>query len=338
MATMNKVAIIGLGLVGNSMGLGLKKAYSGGQTMRVVGFDPDRAREEAASRRFGSVDEIAPNLESAVRGATLVIIATPVSAVREVLAAIGPMLDEGATVTDTHSSKEQIMAWAGELLPPHVSFVGGHPFSRSVDLDTATDDLLPQADLFRNAPYAIMPRPNSSDEAFSRVITLAEALGAKPLFIDEREHDSFLAAVAQLPVLAGAALLRITTGSPAWSDMSSFARDRFESATEPVSGDMRGMADALLSNHQSLVRWLDQYLIALHEMRGLLASNDHKALTSTLTNLQDAHDTWLNGEAGAADDDKLRAELREAINEARPGRSMMGSYLSERLFRKKERR
>jgi prephenate dehydrogenase len=335
---MNKTAIIGLGLVGNSIGLGLKRAYPGGQVMRVVGFDPDRHREEAALRRFSSVDEIAPNLESAVRGAQFVIISTPISAVQEVLAAIGPMLDEGATVTDTHSAKEQVMAWAGELLPTHVSFVGGHPFSRAVDLDTATDDMLPQADLFRNAPYAIMPRPNSSDQAFGRVVALAEALGAKPLFIDEREHDSFLAAVTQLPVLASAALLRITTAGPTWTDMSSFAQDRFESATEPLSGDMQSLTDSLMSNQRLLVQWLDQYTSALLEIRDLLASNNYKALAATLTSLQTAHEKWLENESGGGDEDKLRAELRQALDDARPGRNLMGSYLSDRLFRKKEKR
>lgn len=335
---MNKTTIIGLGLVGNSIGMGLKKAFPGGQTLRITGFDPDRFREDAALRRYSSIDEVASSLESAVKGAQLVIISTPIGAVREVLVAIGPMLDEGATVTDTLFAKEHVMAMAGEILPIHISFVGGHPFSRSVDLDTATDDVLPQSDLFRGAPYAIMPSANSSDQSFNRVIALAESLGARPLFIDEREHDSFLAAVGQLPVLASAALLRITTGSPTWKDMSSFAHDHFESATEPLSGDMHGLADAFLSNQQPLLRWLDQYISSLYEMRDILVSNDAKMFKETLTELQNSHDTWLEGDSSGNDDDKIRAELRESINEARPGRGMMGNYLADRLFRKKEKR
>src|SRR5437588_8014503 len=126
---MNKITIIGLGLVGNSMGMGLKKSFASGgsQATKIVGFDPDRTREEAALRKHLSVDEIAPDLESAVRGAQLVVIATPASAVREVLSAVGSFLDPGATVTDTLSTKEQVIAWAGELLNEQVNFVGGHP-------------------------------------------------------------------------------------------------------------------------------------------------------------------------------------------------------------------
>src|SRR5438105_960231 len=110
---MTKITIIGLGLVGNSIGLGLQKAFAGstgegtsGPSGQIVGFDPHRSREEAALRKQLSVSAIAPNLEQAVRGAQLVIICTPFSGAREVLEAIGPFLDEGATVTDTLSLKE----------------------------------------------------------------------------------------------------------------------------------------------------------------------------------------------------------------------------------------
>src|SRR6476660_7876979 len=108
----NKITIIGLGLVGNSIGMGLKKSVASGvsQAVHLVGFDPDRTREDYALRKYSSVDEIAPDLETAVRDASLVIIATPASAVREVLEAIDPFLEPGTTVTDTSSTKEQVMA------------------------------------------------------------------------------------------------------------------------------------------------------------------------------------------------------------------------------------
>src|SRR5947208_13728708 len=96
---MNKIAIIGLGLIGKSIGMGVK--HAAGSSVRVVGFDPDSTKEQYALRKYSSVDEIAPNLEHAVRGASLVVISTPMSAAHEVLEAIAPLVDEGATVTDT---------------------------------------------------------------------------------------------------------------------------------------------------------------------------------------------------------------------------------------------
>src|SRR6478672_10958656 len=103
---MEKITIIGLGLVGNSIGMGLKRAAQGTQSFQVVGFDPDRVHEDQAAKRYMSVDSIAPDLETAVRDANLVILSTPASGIREVLAAIDPFLDSSATVTDTLSVKE----------------------------------------------------------------------------------------------------------------------------------------------------------------------------------------------------------------------------------------
>src|SRR5436190_1974646 len=128
---MSKITVIGLGLVGNSIGMGLRRASTAGQPIEVTGFDPDRASEEAALRKHFSVDAIAPDLARAVRDAQLVIISTPISAAREVLAAINPFLSQGAVVTDTLSVKGPVMTWAGELLGSGVSFVGGHPLSKT---------------------------------------------------------------------------------------------------------------------------------------------------------------------------------------------------------------
>jgi prephenate dehydrogenase len=334
---MTKIAIIGLGLIGNSMGMAIKKNAANAQSVQIVGFDPDRKLEELALRQHASVDEIAPDLERAVRGAQIVVIATPPSAVREVLAAIDPFLEEGATVTDALPYKEQVMAWAGELLSPRVSFVGGHPFSRTVDLGTAAHSANPSADLFLGAPYCIMPAPSASNESLSRVIGLAETIGAEPRFLDPREHDSFMAATTHLPVAASAALMRVTTGSPAWSDMSGLAHGDFRSMADPLSADPVLLSDAIHNNRQSLVRWLDAYLIAVQEIRDLLAEDDRDALLTALTELHEAQTNWANPDAPDSPENRQRAELQQAINDSRPSRNLMGTYLTERLFRRRDR-
>lgn len=331
---MNKITIIGLNVIGNSIGMALRRANNGSQ---VVGFDPDRQREDLALRKHLSIDATAPDLQSAVQGAQLVIISTPPSAAREVLATLEPLLDDGTTVTDTLSSKEQVMAWAGELLGSRVSFVGGHPFSQTLDLETASESAAPSADLFKGAPYCIMPSPGAHNHALSQVIQLAEAIGAQPRFMDAREHDSFVAAVSHLPTIASAALLHATTTGPAWLDMSGLAHEQFRNVTEPLSADPTALRDILLSNRAALLRWIDQYLISIQEMRDLLAGDHSEEL---LTELQDAHEaraTWAADEgSGDQAGDKLRAELKQAINDSRPSRNLMGTYLTEQLFRRKE--
>ena len=339
---MNKITIIGLGLIGNSLGMAIRRAAvtpvgdyptPPAQGVRVTGFDPSRERESAALRRYNSVDEIAPNLKAAVQGAQLVIIATPADAVREVMEVIGPFLDQGATVTDTLQAKEQVMLWARELLGEGASFVGGHPMSKSLDLALASDDALPSPDLFAQSPYCILPARGANSEAMNRVIWLAELLGAKPRFIDTLEHDSFVAAASQLPSLAGATLLRITAGSPTWSDMSVFAGEQFDAVTDPLEADAERLTDDLLQNRQALVRWLDQYVLSMHELRDMLATGDRDALLQVL---QRAHEAQASHSNRSERDNELRSELRQAIQETHPVRGLMGSYISDRIFRKKE--
>jgi prephenate dehydrogenase len=332
---MDKIAIIGLGLTGNSIGMALKRNRPG--SVLVTGFDPDSSKEQFALRKYMSVDEIASNLEGAVRGAALVVLATPPSAAGEVLAAIAPYLEEGATVTDTLALKDPVMSEASKVLDKRASFIGGHPFSLTVDLDVAGDDVAPDADIFRGAPWCIMPLPGARNEAFNTVIKLAESMGGKPLFIDPVEHDSFLAAVSHLPVVASAAFLKAVAGSPAWTDMSGLAHGRFRSVSEGVAADTELLAATLMENRTSLVRWVDQYMNALYDLRTMLASEDEEGLEEVLNETHAARLEWVTPEGESVEDADLRAELRQAISDSRPSNALMGSYLTEKIFRKRER-
>ena len=332
---MNKISIIGLGLTGNSIGLGLKQALS--NSVRVTGFDPDHSREQYALRKYSSVDEIAPDLERAVRGTSLVVICTPVSAAAEVLEAIAPFVDADTTVTDTMALKDPVLKIAIEALGPGKSFVGGHPFSLTVDLDVAGDEVAPAADLFASAPWCIMPAPGAANSALNSVINLAETLGAKPLFIDPAEHDSFLAAVSHLPVAVSIAFIKAVAGSPAWTDMSALAHGRFRGVSEGVTYDPQTLADTLSQNRASLLRWIDGYMEALYDVRALLASGDVEALVDSLAEANASRQAWADPGEADAEDSRLRSELRQAIQDSRPSQALMGTYLTERLFRRKER-
>ncbi|HKP54552.1 MAG TPA: prephenate dehydrogenase [Chloroflexia bacterium] len=346
---MNKITIIGLGLVGNSIGMALKRAISpqGSSTTKaeieIVGLDPDRQREADAVRKFGSVDSIADNLAQAVEGAELIIIATPASAAREVMEAIDPYLAEGVVVTDTLSSKEQVMRWAGETLGREVSFIGGHPIIADDNPDDLSDKSTPSADLFRNARWAIIPRPGASNDALNTVIWLAETVGASPLFIDPFEHDSYLAAVSHLPMVAGAALWRLAHSSPSWGDMESFAQSGFKNATESLSAPPEIIAASLAGNRRVLLGWVDRYLLSLQEMRDMLAQGSEleesgDPISATLAEAHKTRRAWITESSVTGDEknERLRAELHAEIDEARPTRYFMGSYLAERLFKKKE--
>jgi prephenate dehydrogenase len=120
-----RIAIVGLGLIGGSMGLSLRGT---GADYEVVGF---ARRPEVASRalELGAVDRTEGNIISAVNGADVVIISTPTLSLKGILAEIGEGLRGGSIVTDTASTKAKVMEWAEAILPPSVSFIGGHPMA-----------------------------------------------------------------------------------------------------------------------------------------------------------------------------------------------------------------
>src|SRR5215213_4219337 len=130
---MQRVAIIGLGLIGGSIGLGLRswsnqQSRDGAQGLEIVGFDID-LDQQAYAKKISAVDRAEWELAKAVRDADLIVVCTPVRAMRETFADIAPVLKSGAVVTDVGSTKADVISWANEILPRTVSFIGGHPMA-----------------------------------------------------------------------------------------------------------------------------------------------------------------------------------------------------------------
>src|SRR5688572_29072053 len=123
---VGKLAIIGLGLIGGSLGLAIKRAEP--VNTHVVGYDKD-PKVTAAALKAGAIQEAASSLAEAVKDANLVVVATPVIAVRRVFEEMAPHLSRTAVVTDTASTKANVLRWAREVLPTNVNFVGGHPMA-----------------------------------------------------------------------------------------------------------------------------------------------------------------------------------------------------------------
>jgi prephenate dehydrogenase len=162
---VRRIAIIGLGLIGGSMGMALKQTKV--TDLEVIGF-ARRAEVASTALSIGAVDRAERTLTAAVEDANLVIIATPAMVIREILAEIGERLPQGCIVTDTASTKAQVIAWAQELLPPSVAFIGGHPMAGKESFGIEAAD----ADLFRGCVYCLIPGANVNSEAVNVVIAL----------------------------------------------------------------------------------------------------------------------------------------------------------------------
>ena len=259
---MDRIAILGLGLIGGSLGLALKAGPP--RPVTVVGFDIDPHALRAALDR-GAIDEAAPDLAAAVRGAGLVVVAAPPLAVEGLFIAIAPHLAPGAAVTDTASTKARVMEWAAHALPARVSFIGGHPMAGKSDHGIAHAE----AGLFRDRPYLLIPGPTATEEAVAAVGSLVRGLGARDLFLDAEEHDRLVAAVSHLPLAASTALFTLLRGSPGWRDFARLAGPAFRDLTRLASGDPQMAAGIVTTNRENVQYWIDRYIVELQLLRDL---------------------------------------------------------------------
>ena len=282
---MRRVAIVGLGLIGGSMGLALKKA--GVADLELVGF-ARRAEVASEAVRIGAVDRAAEDLISAVEDANMVIIATPPMAIREILAQIGERLSSGCIVTDTASTKAQVMDWARELLPPSVSFIGGHPMAGKETFGIEAAD----ANLFRGCIYCLVPGANASNAAIDFVNRLVKQIGAHPLTLDVLEHDNLVAGISHLPLVVSAALTSATTKSQSWSQMARLAAGGFRDLSRLASGNPEMSRDICLTNKGPILRWIDEFLKELGEFRRLV-SHDGKELEQAFLRAREGREKWL---------------------------------------------
>lgn len=293
---MDRIVIIGMGLIGGSLGLALRAAKL--KNVEVVGSDFDRGVLNDA-KRLGAVDATEPNPMKAVANASMVVIATPILAFPEVLDVIGPHLPEGCVVTDVGSTKGQVMRWAAEKLPSHVSFVGGHPMAGKevAGINAA------EGDLFRGARYCVVPAPNATKQAVELVVGMASQAGAIPFFADADEHDMLVAGISHLPLVLSAALVRATTASPAWSEMALLASSGYRDSTRLAATDPALTRGIGMTNQAALLRWIDGAAQSLAELRALLAENPDSFLEA-MDKARDSRLLWAADRAGTLKDAK----------------------------------
>lgn len=278
MAATSRIAIIGTGLIGTSIGLNLMSRQN--RQYEVVGTDRDRGQARTAKKR-GALDREVGSLEEVAEKAGLVILAVPVMAARRVLQEIGPLLMPNAIVTDTCSTKVDMLRWAAEYLAEGVDFVGGHPMAGKEKSGAEAGD----ADLFKSATWAVTPSPRASERSVSTVLGLIEFLGANPLYIDAQEHDTYAAAVSHVPILLSVALFRMVRDSQGWEDAGLLAGSAFKDLTRLASGDPAMSRDIMLTNREAVLHWIGRLKAELDTIVEALGEGS-ETLTDLFTSAQ----------------------------------------------------
>ncbi len=286
-----RVAILGTGLIGASIGLGLRERVSG---IYVVGYDRNRQAADVARKRK-AVDEVLFSATEAVREADVVILAVPVLAVKPLLEEIKSVVRPDTVITDTGSSKAEVMRWAREILPGHAGIVAGHPMAGKTEFGPSAAE----ETLFDGARWVIIPSVEASPEAITIVTNIATTLGATPMIMDAEEHDAYIAAISHLPMMASMAMFSMGRASEAWPELSVLAAGGFRDMTRLAGTDADMAYDIAMTNRDNIAHWIDRYVVALQELRRRLVDVEgeddfYRLLSATTMD----HDEFKFGKLG----------------------------------------
>ncbi|MEX2425125.1 MAG: prephenate dehydrogenase/arogenate dehydrogenase family protein [Thermomicrobiaceae bacterium] len=328
---MQKVTIVGLGLIGASIGLGLQKwATEDGQrnsVLEISGFDVAIEHQNYA-KKIKAVNRTEWNLGDAVEGSDVIIVATPVNAIREVFEIIADRAPQDTIVTDTGSTKAQVMEWADQLLPKSMNFIGGHPMAgKAVSIEGA------EANLFKGAVWCVSPSVNASDESVQTVLGIVSALDAEPRFIDPHEHDGFVGAVSHLPFMLSIALTRSVAMDNSWKELCQLSSSGFRDMSRLAGGDPKMHRDICATNGDNIVRWIDSAVDQLTVMRELIQNGSDEAMEELLQEMdgaQHARAQWIT----SARDGRMMDEPESEVSNTSVGEQMQ-QMLFGSLFRRR---
>ncbi len=301
-----KVAILGVGLIGGSIGLAARSRAGA----EVCGYDPDE-RVRATALALGALDSQAADVPSAVRGADVVFAAAPVGALAQTVALALESAAGDCVVSDVGSTKRFLAQAAGDE-----RFIGGHPLAgaQTAGVEHAREDL------FEGATWYLTPAKGSTAGVlYERLHRLLARFGARPVAVDADTHDRLMACVSHLPhVLANLLVTQATglLGEP--GERLPAVGPSFRDATRVAGANSAIWTDIYMSNRDALLARIDELVAHLGDVRGWLASGDAQALTVWNERARAAHEALLGaGLAGGLEGESVH-ELRASVPN-RPG-------------------
>lgn len=270
---LNRICIIGVGLIGGSLGLALRRQGLAGE---IVGVEEVAEKGHQATTR-GAVDRCLP-LDRALPGASLVIIATPVRATVALLRKIAGQLDPGTVVTDVGSTKEEIVQVAEGVLPAGVAFVGGHPMAGTEQCGVTGA----RADMFQGARYILTPTPRTDPQALAQVRKIIDAVGAQVVLMDPAGHDRAVSFISHLPHLLAVALINAVAGLPGAEQVLDLAANGFKDVTRIAGSGSTMWHDIFLVNREQVLRAVDTFRSNLDDLERAVKQRDGQAITDLL--------------------------------------------------------
>ena len=260
-----QMTVMGVGLIGGSMARALRQVDA---VRSIVGYGRDQCSLQQAVD-LGVIDRYELDLQQAVSGADLIIMAVPIGAMAELFTAMRPYLADDVIITDVGSAKQSVIDAATKGLAEHsAAFVPGHPIAGTEQSGVAASF----AALFEDRRVILTPLPSNTNETIDRVRKLWQLCGAEVVTMEAVHHDNVLAATSHLPHLLAYALVNTLLGMDDSEEIFTFAAGGFRDFTRIASSDPIMWRDICLANRESILMTLDRFS---DDIAGLRAAIEH---------------------------------------------------------------
>jgi len=283
---IDKLAIIGVGLIGSSLSLALKQAGAVGQ---VIGFGRNQ-QNLARGVELGALDDFADSIEASVRDADVIVVAVPLGAMRQVFTELKPAIRKDAIITDVGSAKGSVVAAArdelGALFP---RFVPGHPIAGTEKSGVEAGF----ASLYQKRRVIITPLPQTDHDAISVIDEMWRHCGAIIECLSVEHHDKVLAATSHLPHMLAYALVHQLSNLNDHEEIFRYASGGFRDFTRIASSDPVMWRDVCISNGDALVSLIEQYQQELDRVKAAINAEDADELLKLFGRAKSERDSLI---------------------------------------------
>lgn len=282
---MKRVAIIGLGLMGGSLGLDLRRLG-----LAKVSAFARRGETRKLALELGAADTVHDTPQGAIHGANLVVLCTPVCTMPQLVRDCMTAFEPGCVVTDVGSTKAELVREMSSMFQgKQVIFVGSHPMagSEKTGMESAIHHL------YDGAVTAITPEPGTPEEGVQSVAALWTGVGSTVVRLTPREHDAMVARTSHLPHLAAALLVATATREPALDCIQAFCGPGFRDATRIASGSPEMWHDIVKTNRGAILEELQSYGQSLGKLIGLIEQQDYSGVRELLEQARQSREKLL---------------------------------------------
>ncbi len=280
-----KITIVGVGLLGGSLGLAIKKR---GLANEVVGY-VRRAASIAECKKAQAVDLCTQDLQEAVADADLIVLCTPLAQMLPLLKEMRPAIKPGAIITDVGSVKATVVKELESLVAKSgAHFVGSHPMAGAEKTGVAAA----RAELFHNAVCVVTPTQRSHPPSVKKLETFWKAVGARVLRLSPESHDELVSRSSHLPHVAAATLANLVLDPKHPKSQPLLCATGFRDTTRIASGSPEMWRDIAMANRKNLSKALDVYIRDLKKFQSLLKKGDEKASENFFQSGKQRRDAW----------------------------------------------